>query len=145
MTVPTGAWHESVRRDERPPRTSERSFGFVFAAAFTVLGSLSMWRGRESGVWLLVIAGSFLGFAVFSPTVLAPLNRLSSWIGLRLHAVVNPVVMAVLFYGVVTPIGLLMHLIGKDALRLRFDRSVPSYWIARPLASEEKPSMKLQF
>ena len=40
--------------------------------------------------------------------------------------------------------GVLMSLIGKDALRLRFDASVPSYWIARPLASEEKPSMKLQ-
>ncbi|MDX2150924.1 MAG: SxtJ family membrane protein, partial [Bryobacteraceae bacterium] len=62
---------------------------------------------------------------------LTPLNRLWAKFGLLLHRLVSPVILAILFYGCITPIGYLMRLTGKDPLRLRFESDRQSYWIAR--------------
>ena len=109
--------------------SSNRSFGLTFAAAFAVLGAISLWRGLERGAWELGLAVGFLTVAGFAPGILAPLNRAWAWIGRGLNRVVSPLLIIVLFYGVVTPIGLAMRAVGKDTLRLRRDPQSPSYWI----------------
>ena len=101
--------------------SSNRSFGLTLAGAFAVLGAISLWRGLERGAWELGLAVGFLTVAGFAPGILAPLNRAWAWIGRGLNRVVSPLLIIVLFYGVVTPIGLAMRAVGKDTLRLRRD------------------------
>ena len=72
--------------------------------------------------------------AWLSPAALAPLNRVWTRFGLLLHRIVSPVVLGVMFFVVVTPMGLVMRALGKDPLRLRFDREARSYWIDRRTA-----------
>jgi hypothetical protein len=77
------------------------------------------------------VAGLFLGVALFYPAALTPLNRLWLKFGLLLHKVVNPIVMALVFFGTVLPMGLAMRALGKDPLRLKRQPNENSYWIER--------------
>jgi hypothetical protein len=116
-------------RPDEAPAASNRSFGLVFAGAFAALGGISLWRGLERGAWELGLAVGFLAVAGFAPSLLSPINRAWAWIGRGLNSVVSPVLIIVLFYGVVTPVGLAMRAAGKDPLRLRRDPQSSSYWI----------------
>jgi hypothetical protein len=111
---------------------SSRSFGAVFALAFTLVGAVPWWRGGDVRLWALVVAGMFALAALVAPQALTPLNRLWVRLGLAMHRVVNPVVMGALFYLVVTPLGLTRQAMGKGLTpRLRQEPRAPSYWIER--------------
>ena len=125
--------------------SSDRTFGLVFAVFFTIVAVLPMVHGEPLRLWALAAAGAFLALALVAPRLLAPLNRLWLRFGDLLHRIVSPIALAILFYGVVTPTGLLMRLFGKDALRLRFDREAKSYWIAREPPGPPPESLKDQF
>jgi hypothetical protein len=87
----------------------------------------------------------FLALALLRPRTLAPLNKLWLMLGLALHACISPVVMTLLFYTTVTPVGLLLRLLGKDVLRLRIDRAGPTYWIERQPPGPAPDTMRRQF
>ena len=148
-TVDTGALHESLRSHDEPAGSSDRGFGLVFAGAAAVFGLLRLWRAgwNLSAISLAAFAASalFLLAAFAAPSVLAPLNRAWAVFGRVLQAVMNPLVMAVLFYGAVLPIGALMRAFGKDPLRLRRDPGADSYWIERARRDHEPGSMARQF
>lgn len=141
----SGSSHETLWRPEEAPVSSNRSFGLTFAGAFAALGAISLWRGGlERGAWELGLAVGLLAVAGFAPGMLAPLNRTWAWIGRGLSHVVTPLLILVLFYGVVTPVGLAMRAVGKDPLRLRRNRQSSSYWI--DCREESKTSdMRRQF
>jgi hypothetical protein len=138
-------WHEPLRRDASREGSSDRSFGLVFAGASTVIGLLAWWRGGASAAWWLLAALLFLAVALFAHPLLAPLNRAWTRLSLLISKIVNPVVMAVIFFAAVMPIGWLMRLCGEDPLRLRFDADAHSYWIQKPRSSERVSSMTRQF
>jgi hypothetical protein len=111
---------------------SDRSFGLTFAFVFALVALLPLWRGGAPRWWALAGAAVILALAIAWPRVLAPANRLWLRLGLLLHRVVNPIVMGVLFYGVVTPFGLLMRLFRAGIARsLRPDRKATTYWTTR--------------
>jgi large-conductance mechanosensitive channel len=87
----------------------------------------------------------FLALALAAPKTLAPLNRLWMKFGLLLHAVVNPVVMAFLFFSTVTPIALIMRALGQDPLRLKLDPAAKTYWIDRTPPGPAPDTMPRQF
>ncbi len=123
--------HESLEAHEAAPTASSRSFGFVFAAVFALAGAYMAYRG---GRWWGAAGAASALFALLAwlrPSVLDPLNAQWARLGLLLHRIVNPVVMAVIFIGAVLPTGLLMRAFGKDPLRLRLDRAAKSYWQPR--------------
>jgi len=93
----------------------------------------------------MALALVFLGLAAFAPHSLKPLNRLWLWFGLALHRIVSPVVLAALFFVVITPVGVVARLAGKDFLRLSFDRGATSYWIDRRPPGPRPSSMRNQF
>lgn len=124
---------------------SDRSFGLVFAAFFAVIAVLPLVGGHAPRWWALVPAALFGGIALVAPAVLRPLNRLWFRFGLVLHHVVTPVVMGLLFFVTITPIGLLMRAAGKDPMRLRRDPATTSYWIIRTPPGPSADSMKQQF
>jgi hypothetical protein len=118
--------------DETQAGSSNRSFGFLFALVFSLVGAVPWWRGGPVRVWALVVAGVFGLVAVAAPLGLAPLSRLWLRFGLAMHRVVNPVVMGALFYLVVTPFGLVRQAMGKGLTpRLRQDPRASTYWIDR--------------
>jgi len=140
-----GVWHESLRPEEQPPSASDRSFGLVFACVCGFAGSVALWHGRATGYWWLLAATVFLAAALFLPGLLSPLNRLWMRLGRLIYVIVNPVVLAVLFYGAVMPVGLLMRAFAKDPLRRRFDPQAASYWIERSSHVDRTAGMKNQF
>ena len=139
------ALHEDFGRSDGVKVGSERAFGLVFAAVFALIGLFPLWNGAPVRLWALVVAAGFAAAAALIPRSLRPLNLLWFRFGMLLHKVVSPIVMGLLFYATVTPTALLMRLFGKDPLRLRFDRSAKSYWIARVPPGPAPDTMRYQF
>jgi hypothetical protein len=110
-----------------------------------ILALLPLLGAHGVRVWALGPAGVFALLALAVPRVLAPANRAWMKFGLLLHAVVSPIALSILFFGVVTPTGLLLRLMGKDLLRLRTDTSAKSYWIERIPPGPDADSLKNQF
>ena len=137
--------HEDLSRKTVVPVGSDRSFGLVFAAVFVLVGAGPLIHGNEPRLWALGAAAAFLAAALLVPRALRPLNLLWFRFGLVLHHVVTPVVMGLLFFLVVTPVGLLMRLSGKDPLRLKRDPQAASYWIHRQPPGPTPDSMRNQF
>jgi len=130
---------------EKVKRSSNRTLGIVFAAFFTLIAFLPMLRGHAARRWALPVAGIFLVVAIAAPGVIEPLNRAWTALGALLHAVVNPIVLGVLFYLIFTPFGWLLRRMGKDFLRLRPEPEADSYWIPRVPAGPKPETMVRQF
>lgn len=137
--------HERLVHEEEIEGSSDRAFGWVFAGVFGLIGLWPVVWGRPPRAWSLGVAFVFLVLAFVWPRGLAPLNRLWRRVGLILHAVVHPVVMAGVFFTTVAPIGLIMRGLGKDPLRLRFDRTARTYWIERRPPGPAPDTMDRQF
>ncbi|NQU57048.1 MAG: hypothetical protein HQ513_07420 [Rhodospirillales bacterium] len=142
-------FHENLARLDDVKVGSERSFGLVFAAVFIIVALLPLLTMSDQQgilrVWALIVAAFFAVTALTMPQLLAPLNKLWFRFGLLLHKIVNPLIMGLLFFVTVTPIGLLMRALGKTPLKLGFDKNTDSYWIARTPPSPAPDSMKRQF
>jgi hypothetical protein len=137
--------HENYRRDDQPQGSSDRAFGLTFAVVLALIAAFGWWRG--GGAWPFWLGSSliFLALSLTRAEWLAPLNRVWYRFGLVLHRLVNPVVMAILFFGAVTPTGLLMRALGKDPLRLKWDAGARSYWISRTPPGPAPKTMHRQF
>ena len=137
--------HEDLAREDDIVGSSDRAFGLTLAAVFAVIGVVRLVLGHSYAGWWLGAAAVMLAFALAWPAALAPLNRLWLRFGLVLYKVVNPLVMGLVFFTTVIPIGLLMRALGKDPLRLRREPAAGSYWIAREPPGPEPDTMKNQF
>lgn len=124
---------------------SDRSFGLVFAAVFSLVGLFPLIHHHPVRMWAIAGAAAFLILALVAPRVLAVPNRLWMRLGLLLNQLVSPIALALLFYGVVMPTGLLMRLFGKDSLKLKFERQAESYWTVRTPPGPSADSLKNQF
>jgi saxitoxin biosynthesis operon SxtJ-like protein len=124
---------------------SERSFGRVFAIAFTVIGLWPVIRGGAPHLWALLIAAAFLALAYLLPAVLRPLNVIWFRLGLLLGAVVTPVVMGLLYVTTFVPTSLILRLAGRDLLGLEREPGRASYWVARDPPGGGQSTMKRQF
>ena len=137
--------HEDFGRETLGGPGSERGFGLVFATVFLIVGLWPVLSGSAPRLWSLAIAAAFLAVALVAPKVLEPLNRLWYRFGLLLNRIVSPVVLAVLFFATVMPIGLIMRLSGKDILRMRFEPDASTYWIERKPPGPDPQMMPKQF
>jgi hypothetical protein len=137
--------HEDFSREEKVVAGSDRSFGLVMAGAFALVSALNAWHVGRLWPWTTALAALFLIAALTRPALLNPLNRVWLKFGLLLHKVVNPVIMALLFYGTVLPTGLIARAMGKDLLRLKREPEAESYWIVRAPPGPAPDTMKDQF
>jgi len=124
---------------------SERSFGLVFAVFFAIVALWPLKSGGEVRLWAAGLAGVFLVIALIHPALLKPLNLVWFKFGLLLHKIMTPLIMGLLFFLTVTPIGLLMRATGKDPMRLKRHPATNSYWITRDPPGPAPASMKNQF
>ena len=138
--------HEDFTRAEKAKVSSNRSFGLVIGGALLLIGMVPLLHApHRPRWWAIAIAVIFAGLAQVRPNLLAPLNRLWLRFGLLLHKIVSPVILGLLFYTTVLPVGLLMRAFGKDPLRLRKDGAARSYWVIREPPGPTPESMTRQF
>ena len=124
--------------------SSNRSFGALFTIVFLIAGLWPLWGGGPVRQWALAVAAAFAIAAAVAPAGLTPLNRAWYRLGLAMHRVVNPVVMAVLFYLVVTPFALITRVLRKGLRqRLAPDREATTYWVDK--AGQPASRMEQQF
>ena len=121
--------------------SSNRSFGIVFFIFFFLIATYPLLNDDNIRIWSLIISLSFLILGLLNSKILEPLNKIWFKFGLLLGKIISPLVMGLIFFIVVTPIGLLMRLINKDLLNLKFNET-KSYWIEK---KEPKSKMKNQF
>jgi|TARA_B110001452_G_C15126156_1_gene392458 hypothetical protein len=120
---------------------SNKNFGIVFFIVFFLISLYPLVNGENIRFWALVISLIFLVLTVLNSKVLTPLNKLWFKFGIFLGKIISPLVMGIIFFLVVTPIGLLMKLFRKDLLNLKFNNK-KTYWIEK---HESKSKMKDQF
>ena len=123
-------------------RGTERSFGLVFAAVFTIIGFYPLWYNENIRLWACIIAFIFLFFGIFFPKILIVPNKLWFKLGLLLGSIMAPIIMGMIFFLTVTPIGIIMRLFGKDVINQKIKKNAKSYWIKR---NKSVSSMKNQF
>ena len=121
--------------------SSNKSFGIVFFIVFLVISLYPLVNQEDIRIWSLIIAFIFLILAFIKSKILTPMNKIWTKFGLFLGNFISPIVMGIIFFFVVTPIGLLMRLFGKDVLNLKNNKS-STYWIKR---TDQKSTMKKQF
>ena len=120
---------------------SNRSFGLVFFLVFFLVSISPVVNDEKLIVWSLIVSIIFLLLGLFNSKILTPLNKLWFKFGLFLGKVISPIVMLLIFFFVLTPIGLLMKLLNKDLLNKKFNHK-ESYWIDK---TEPSSKMKNQY
>ncbi|MDC3151592.1 SxtJ family membrane protein [Candidatus Pelagibacter sp.] len=120
---------------------SNRSFGIVFFVVFLLISLYPLLNNEHIKIWSLIISLIFLFLGLLNSKFLSPLNKIWFKFGLFLGKLISPLIMGFIFFLVVTPIGLLMRMFGKDLLNLKFNTK-KSYWIKK---DDLKSKMKNQF
>ena len=121
--------------------SSNRSFGILFFIVFFIT---SLWPLISRGdiiYWALIASLIFLVLGVLNSKFLTPLNKLWIKFGIFLGAIVSPIVMGIIYFIILTPIGALMRFLGKDLLKINKSKSLTTYWINR---DKQKNTMKKQ-
>ena len=122
--------------------SSNRSFGFLFFVVFIVISLWPLKSQEDLRLWALILSLIFLVLGIFNSKFLTPLNKLWHKFGIFLGSIVSPIVMGLVFFMVVTPIGLVMRFLGKDLLRINKNKFVSTYWVNR---EKQNTTMKKQF
>ena len=121
---------------------SNKSFGIVFFVIFIIIALWPLLKDENIRVWSIIVSITFLTLGLLNSKILTPLNKLWMRLGILLGAIVSPIVMGVIYFGVITPIGLIMKLFGKDVLNLKIDTNKNTYWT---LKKKIPSKMKDQF
>jgi heme/copper-type cytochrome/quinol oxidase subunit 4 len=139
------AHEKAVSFDDRAP-PSLKNFGLTFAVIFALIGFWPLVRhGADPRYWSLIIAALFLAITFVAPQILSPLNKLWFAFGMLLHKIVNPLILGFLFIVLLTPIALVLRVLGKKLVATEFDKTASSYWINRDPPGPEPSSIKNQF
>ena len=122
--------------------SSNRNFGLVFFVLFLIISLWPLINGDPVRIWSIIISLIFLVLGFTNSKLLTPLNKLWYKFGMLLGVIVTPFVMGFVFFMVVTPIGLILKMMGKDVLNKKYDKKKSTYWIKR---STSIGTMKRQF
>jgi Saxitoxin biosynthesis operon protein SxtJ len=125
--------------------STDRFFGLLLSAFWGVVAMAPLRRGGSIRAWAVVLAAAFLVTSLIRPTLLGPLNQRWQRLGQLLQKITNPIVMAVLYFSTIVPFALIMRLLNRDVLRLKWDPCQTSYWIPRQPPGPRPESMKDQF
>ena len=120
---------------------SNKNFGIVFFIVFLFISIYPLLSDGSLRLWSLVISILFLILGIMNSRILSPLNKVWFKFGIFLGRIISPIIMGIIFFLVVTPIGYLMRLFKKDVLNLKFNDN-KSYWVEK---KGPKSKMKNQF
>ena len=123
-------------------KSSNRSFGFLFFVVFLIIGLWPLKNGGNINSYFLIASAIFLILGLINSKILSPLNKLWIKFGEILGIVIEPIVMAIVYFIFLTPVSLIVRVFGKDLLGLKFLKEKKSYWIKR---KKNLNSMRKQF
>jgi predicted membrane protein len=121
---------------------SDRSFGLIIGAAFVVIGLVRLLRHGQIRWWAVCLGAVLVLLAVLAPATLTGLKRAWLFVGFLLGLVVNPLVLSILFFAVITPAAALLRLFGHDPLHRKMATDAKSYWQGRSVSVSD---MRMQF
>tara|TARA_A100001011_G_scaffold389389_1_gene470798 strand:+ start:216 stop:608 length:393 start_codon:yes stop_codon:yes gene_type:complete len=129
-------------RKNKHDKSSNKSFGFVFFIIFTIIAFYPVVNGKSPQFYFFPIAILFLILGLLNAKILTPLNI--AWInfGLFLGRIFSPIIMGFIYFLIVTPIGIIMRLLNKDLLKLRYNKKSNTYWLVK---KDTNSKMKYQF
>ena len=108
--------------------SSNKSFGLVFFVIFILIALWPLFKDGNIRIWSIIVSIVFLILGLLNSKILTPLNKLWMRLGIWLGLIISPIVMAIIYFGVITPIGLILKLFGKDVLNLKIDKNKKTYW-----------------
>lgn len=127
-------------------RNELRKFGITMGIVFMLLGGLFWWRGKDYYFYFLVICIIFLFLGLVIPFFLKPIHKIWMSLAVLMSWVTTRVMLSLLFYLGITPIGLLARLFGKDFLGMKFNRAMAdSYWIPKEKRKFDRNDYEKQF
>ncbi|MBI3252156.1 MAG: hypothetical protein HYZ52_02395 [Candidatus Omnitrophica bacterium] len=135
---------EEIKTIRSSPRDL-KTFGLVVGTFFAVLGALFLWRGRPGTLYWFLAAAFFLVLGFLRPAFLKPIQKVWMTAALLMGWVMTRVVLGVLFYAVITPIGLVSRACGKDFMTSKIDPAQESYWLTRPPGAEGPEGYENQY
>ena len=112
-------------------KSSNRSFGILFFLVFLGFGLWPITKEMSPNIYLIIISVIFLILGLLNSKLLSPLNNLWIKFGEILGKIIAPIVMAAVYFLILTPISLLVRLFGKDLIKMKFNNNIKSYWIKR--------------
>jgi len=121
--------------------SSNRSFGIVFFVVFLLIALYPLINSEEVRTWSIISSLIFLILGLINSKILSPLNKIWFKFGIYLGKIISPIIMGIIFFLVVTPTGLIMRLLKKDLINLKYNQN-ESYWIEK---KDPKSKMKNQF
>jgi len=136
---------ENRHYEEKLEGSSDRGFGIVFTIFFVIISFLPLLKDEPVRAWSLILAAISLTLALAWPSSLTKLNHLWMLLGLLLSRIVSPVALGIVFFLVAFPTGMIMRLLGKDPLRLKFEPEAKTYWIKRDPPGPDPKTMNNQF
>ena len=131
-----------MSKNDKIKKSTNKSFGLVFFTVFLIIGLWPLLNETTPRIWSIIISLAFLILGLLNSKILTPLNTIWFKFGELLGLLISPVVMALIFFLVVTPTGIIMKLFKKDLLNKRFNKSIKSYWLKKEKAES---TMKQQF
>ena len=123
-------------------KSSNKSFGILFFLVFFVFGLWPLTREMSPNIYLIIISVIFLILGLLNSKLLSPLNEIWIKFGEILGKIIAPLIMALVYFLILTPISLLVRAFGKDLLGLKYLKQQNSYWIKR---KKEIGTMDKQF
>ena len=123
-------------------QSSNRSFGLLFFIVFIVVGLWPVIKGETANIYLILISLFFLIFGLINSKILSPLNKAWIKLGEILGLIIAPIIMALVYFIILTPISLIVRMLGKDLLGLKFLKKQDTYWTRR---KKKLGTMKKQF
>jgi hypothetical protein len=123
-------------------QSSNRSFGLLFFIVFIVVGLWPITKGETANIYLIIISLFFLIFGLINSKILSPFNKAWVKFGEILGLIIAPIIMALVYFIILTPISLILRMFGKDLLGLKFMKKKDTYWIKRV---KKLGTMKKQF
>ena len=128
--------------DSKIKISSNRSFGLVFFIVFLIVALWPLKYEEDIRLWSLALSIIFFILGILNSKLLTPLNKLWFKFGILLGSIVSPIVMGIVFFLVVTPIGIIMRFLGKDLLKTNKEKNASTYWMKR---DKQDSTMKKQF
>ena len=123
-------------------KSSNKSFGILFFVVFLGLGLWPLTNDNNPNIYLIITSIIFLILGLLNSKLLSPLNLFWIKFGELLGKIIAPIVMAIIYFFILTPISLIVRLFGKDLLSLKFSKQIKTYWIKR---KKDLGSMNKQF
>ncbi len=111
-------------------QNKNKSFGILLFFVFIIISLWPLFSKNEIRIWSLVISVIFLILAFFSPKFLSPFTKLWIKLGELIGRFISPIIIGVIYFSILTPIGLLMKMFKKDLLNLKFSKN-QTYWVKR--------------